>query len=56
MLKIKILDEDQFSLSRNHKDENSPYIIHYNEDRTFQVHPRTKIKKMREHGVWVVHA
>ena len=54
-LRIKILDENEFCLSKNFNAENDvPYIVHYNENDRKVVHPKNKINRMRENDHWVI--
>ena len=54
-LKLKILDEDEFCISKNYtKTNESAYIVHYNENERKILHPKNKIGKMRDNGHWLI--
>lgn len=54
-LKIKILDEDEFCLSKNYTSTNdNAYIVHYNESDRKVLHPKNKIGRMKENNHWFI--
>jgi len=54
-LKLKILDEGEFCVSKNYtKTNESAYIVHYNENERKILHPKNKIGKMRDNNHWFI--
>ena len=55
-MRIKVLDEDEFCLSKNYnkKCEKTPYIVHYSENDKKVVHPKIKIRSLRENNHYFV--
>ena len=55
-LRIKILDKAEFCLSRNYTKGGSdePYMVHYSENDKKVVHPKIKIRRLRENNHYFV--